>query len=160
MSDPAPLRPATEDDFAPLTILWAEGWDAGHAAHSPKALFRLRTAASFHARLRAFGDDLRLTGPRGSPTGFVVLKGDHIDQFYVRADQMGSGLATRLMAAAEAELRLRGIRTGFLDCAIGNARARAFYTKAGWTERGVEDLTVDTSKGPYSLPLMVYEKEL
>ncbi len=154
------LRRATEDDFAPLTILWAEGWDAGHAKVAPKALVKLRTAASFHMRLRNFGDDLMVTGERGAPTGFVAFKGSHIDQFYVRGDQRGKGLAAKLMAAAEAELKARGITKGELDVSPGNERARAFYSKCGWTERGIEETTVDTSKGPFKLQLHVYEKLL
>ncbi len=154
------LRRATEDDFAPLTILWAEGWDAGHLAHAPKALVKLRTAASFHQRLRAFGNDLLVVGERGAPTGFVAFKGDHIDQFYIRLDQQGKGLARKLMQAAEAELQARGHAKGVLDCATGNDRAAAFYKKAGWVMRGVEEITVDTTKGSYTLPAMVFEKQL
>ena len=154
------LRRATEDDFAPLTMLWAEGWDAGHLANAPKALTKLRTAASFHMRLRGFGDDLRVTGERGDPTGFVAFKGNHIDQFYVRADQRGAGLAKDLMQAAEAELKARGHAVGLLDCAQGNERARAFYAKLGWVERGLEEITVDTSSGPFTLTAHVYEKAL
>ncbi|WP_298298499.1 GNAT family N-acetyltransferase [uncultured Litoreibacter sp.] len=154
------LRRATEDDFAPLTVLWAEGWDAGHLKHAPKALAKLRTAASFHMRLRNFGDDLMVTGERGAPTGFVAFKGDHIDQFYVRLDQRGTGLAAQLMQAAEAELMNRGYQVGVLDCATKNERARAFYEKAGWVERGIEEITVDTSAGPFTLRAHVYEKPL
>ena len=154
------LRAATEDDFAPLTILWAEGWDAGHLEHAPKALTKLRTAASFHTRLRGFGEDLLVCGERGAPTGFVAFKGDHIDQFYVRGDQRGKGLAQKLMAAAEAELHRRGYDKGVLDVALRNDRARAFYTKCGWTERGIEEAFVDTSDGPFKLDLRVFEKDL
>ena len=154
------LRRATEDDFAPLTILWAEGWDAGHAKIAPKALIKLRTAASFHVRLRNFGNDLLVTGERGDPLGFVALKGNHIDQFYVRGDQRGKGLAAKLMQAAEAELSKRGHETGILEVSPGNDRACAFYEKCGWTERGIEEATVDTSEGPFKLQLHVYEKTL
>ncbi len=154
------LRPATEDDFAPLTMLWAEGWDAGHLDHAPKALIKLRTAESFRLRLRGFGDDLQVIGPRGAPTGFVAFKKNSIDQFYLRADQIGTGLASELLAAAETELLNRGHKTGRLDCGVGNDRARRFYNKCGWEEMGIEDASVDTSKGPFILPLILFFKEL
>jgi ribosomal-protein-alanine N-acetyltransferase len=154
------LRPATEDDFAPLTMLWAEGWDAGHAKIAPKELIRLRTAESFHLRLRGFGDNLRVIGARGDPLGFVALKKDQIDQFYVRQDQAGSGLATTLMRLVEAELAARGTTEAKLECLANNDRACAFYRKMGWEGRGMEDITVDTSKGPYILPAMIFGKTL
>lgn len=154
------LRRATEDDFAPLTMLWAEGWDTGHLNHAPKALIKLRTADSFHQRLRGFGDDLKVVGPRGEPTGFVAFKANSIDQFYVRADQIGTGLAADLLAAAEAELEARGHKIARLDCGTGNDRARRFYNKNGWTEIGIEDATVDTSQGPFVLPLILFSKQL
>lgn len=159
MTDDA-LRPATEDDFAPLTMLWAEGWDAGHAKIAPKELIRLRTAESFHLRLRGFGDNLLVIGERGTPLGFAALKRDQIDQFYIRQDQAGSGLASRLMALVEAELAARGTKEARLECLADNNRACAFYRKMGWQERGVEEITVDTSKGPYMLPAMIFGKTL
>jgi GNAT superfamily N-acetyltransferase len=154
------LRPATEDDFAPLTMLWAEGWDAGHAKIAPKELTRLRTAESFHLRLRGFGDGLRVIGERGDPVGFVALKPDKIDQFYVRQDKAGSGLATTLMGLAEAELAARGTHEATLECLADNDRACAFYRKMGWQALGMEDITVDTSKGPYVMPAMIFGKTL
>ena len=154
------LRQATEDDFAPLTMLWAQGWDAGHAKSAPKALVKLRTAASFHARLRSFGDDLLVCGERGRPTGFVVLQTDKIDQFYVDPDQVGTGLAARLMEAAEDALRKRGTKTAYLECLSDNKRACAFYQKAGWVARGLEDITVDTSKGPFKMQAMIFQKDI
>ncbi len=159
MSDYA-LRPATEDDFAPLTMLWAEGWDAGHAKIAPKELIRLRTADSFHLRLRNFGDDLLVIGERGDPLGFVALKPDQIDQFYVRQDQAGSGLAAKLMVLVEAELAARGTKEAKLECLADNDRACAFYRKMGWQPRGMEEITVDTSKGPFVLPAMIFGKTL
>ncbi len=152
------LRQATEDDFAPLTMLWAQGWDAGHAKSAPKALVKLRTAASFHARLRSFGDDLLVCGERGQPTGFVVLQTDKIDQFYVDPEQVGTGLAARLMEAAEDALRKRGTKAAYLECLSDNKRACGFYQKAGWVARGLEEITVDTSKNkpdPFSRKMIL-----
>ena len=154
------LRPATEDDYAPLTVMWAEGWDAGHLPGAPKELVKLRTAASFHARLRGFGEDLLVMGPRGAPTGFVALKPDKIDQFYISLDQTGTGLAMTLMRAAEEELRKRGTVTATLECADDNHRAFAFYKKAGWSLRGLEMIAVDTAKGPFPMQAMILEKTL
>lgn len=154
------LRPATEDDYAPLTMLWAEGWDAGHAQIAPKELVRLRTAESFHMRLRGFGRDLLVIGERGDPIAFVALKKDQIDQFYVRQDKAGTGLAAKLMGLVEAELAARGTKDAKLECLADNDRACAFYRKMGWQAQGMEDITVDTSKGPYILPAMIFGKQL
>lgn len=154
------LRQATEEDFAPLTTIWAEGWDAGHLPGAPKGLIKLRTAQNFHTRLRGFGKDLYVAGPRGDPTGFVVILQDKIDQFYIRLDQRANGFARRLIEAAEEMLRAHGIQTAVLECFPENARARRFYEKSGWSVRGPARILVDTQKGPFPLDVILYEKML
>ena len=48
---------------------------------------------------------------------------------------------------AEHVLRWAGERDAWLACSIGNARAAAFYVKAGWSNVGTETLDLDTSAG-------------
>lgn len=153
-------RAARPQDLAPLTELWNSGWHVAHAAHVPADFAALRTPASFRARLEAFGDALRCAGPVGAPLGFCVAHGDHIDQLYTAAAARGTGLAQALIADGEARLAAAGIRTALLDCLPENSRAARFYTRCGWSPRGVETVELDTSRGPYRLPCLVFTKHI
>ena len=112
-----------------LARLWHQGW---HAALAPAGLVRARTLESFRDRLAAALADTFLIGPPDAPSGFYMLKGDELYQFYVAREARGSGIATVLLADAEARLAERGVTTAWLACAVGNDRAARFYEKRGW----------------------------
>jgi GNAT superfamily N-acetyltransferase len=154
------LRPLTEADVEPLADLWTDGWRAGHTGIVPAALLRHRTRDGFRARIVAARDHCRVAGPEGAPTGFVRIEGDELDQFYVRADLRGTGLAPPLMAAAEALMREAGTRRAWLACRVGNDRAARFYGKCGWREVGVVAYGVETLEGPFELDVWRFEKDL
>jgi GNAT superfamily N-acetyltransferase len=62
----------------------------------------------------------------------------HVWALFVREPYWGSGLARRLHAMAVDEARIRGYRAMRLYTPAGQARARAFYEREGWTTDGVE----------------------
>ncbi|MEZ5290030.1 MAG: GNAT family N-acetyltransferase [Vicinamibacterales bacterium] len=155
-----PLRLATPDDLEPLADLWHEGWRDAHAAILPADLTALRTRDSFVPRLRAALADLWVAGPPGAPLGFCMLRGDELSQLFVARHVRGAGLAARLLAAAEDDLRRRGVLRPWLACAIGNDRAARFYEKHAWRRTGVVVVTLSTTAGPYALEVWRYEKDL
>jgi GNAT superfamily N-acetyltransferase len=154
------IRPAEETDIAPLAHLWWSGWRDAHLDLVPEALARLRTLESFQDRVRAALSDVRTIGPPGGPVAFHLIKDDELYQFYVSAAARGTGVAAALMADAEAALAARGVKTAWLACAIGNARAARFYEKSGWRMARVENVPTQTSAGLFPLEVWRYEKRV
>jgi GNAT superfamily N-acetyltransferase len=60
----------------------------------------------------------------------------HLSFLMVDREHWGGGVATRLHAAALADARERGYRELRLFAAAGQARARRFYEREGWVQRG------------------------
>jgi GNAT superfamily N-acetyltransferase len=77
------------------------------------------------------------------PAGQVALLADpapataYLWQLFVRPRYWGTGLADRLHAAFLTEARARGYEHGRLRTPTGQARARRFYERNGWTTDGV-----------------------
>lgn len=68
---------------------------------------------------------------RGGISGRTSLGMLFIDIFFLPADLRGSGLGTRLLAAAEAEGRRRGCKSAVLYTL--SFQAPGFYVRNGWT---------------------------
>ena len=154
------VRDAEESDVDRLTQLWFDGWQDAHAAIVPAELKRLRTLESFRDRMRARLADVRVVGAPGEPSGFHMLKDDELYQLYVSAGARGSGVATALIADAEARLAARGFAVAWLACAIGNHRAARFYEKSGWQRAGTISSLLETTDGTFALDVWRYEKPL
>jgi len=74
----------------------------------------------------------------GKIAGFVVVDRDrqsqaHVITIDVLPEARRSGLGSRLMAAAEERLRFLGCSGVFLETAVNNAAALAFYERHGYT---------------------------
>ena len=154
------VRAAEAAEIDRLAQIWFDGWHEAHAPIVPAELTRVRTLESFRDRLRAALPNVRVVGPPGSPVGFSVLKGAELYQLFVSPEARGSGVATALMADAEARLSSSGVETAWLACAIGNDRAARFYEKSGWRRVGTMVNGVATSEGPFPLEVWRYEKSL
>jgi GNAT superfamily N-acetyltransferase len=72
-------------------------------------------------------------GPADDPPGAGELYAINVDP-----DHWGTGAGPALLAAAEAELARLGFAELVLWVLPGNARARRFYERAGWTADGAE----------------------
>ncbi len=153
-------RGATRDDVAALTEIWHEGWHFGHAATSPASLTQLRTREDFERRLVKYLTDTLVGADDTGILGFAILNGDEIYQFYVASAARGKGVAAALMRAVEDHMRDRGVQSAWLDVNPGNARALAFYRRAGWSEGPLREIELETSQGPYMLPCIKMEKAL
>ena len=158
--DTTQVRRVAEDDIGPLAKLWYDGWYEAHAHLVPLELIRLRTLDSFRDRLRANLENVRAVGPPGAPLGFSMLRGNELYQLYVSRQARGGGMATALIADAEARLAEAGTETAILDCAIGNLRAARFYDKQGWHRTGTVAVHVETTEGDFPLEIWRYEKQL
>ena len=154
------VRAAEPAELDHLANVWYDGWQDAHAAIVPAELKRLRTWESLRERLRVTLSDIRVIGPAGTPSGFYMLKGDELNQFYVSAPARGTGAAATLIADAEARLSQSGVRTAWLACAIGNDRAARFYEKHAWHRVGTMVSELETLEGIFRLEVWRYEKTL
>jgi len=154
------VRATDEAEIDQLARIWYDAWHESHAALVPAELTRLRTLESFAQRLLAALPDIRVAGPRGSPMGFCVVKGDELYQLFVSRSARGSGAAAALTADAEARLSKSGVKTAWLACAIGNERAARFYEKSGWRRAGTMINQLETPNGLFPLEVWRYEKSL
>src|ERR1044072_6354041 len=146
-SEAMSVRPAAEAEIEHLARLWHEGWHDAHASLAPAGLVRARTLDSFRERMAAALADTFVIGAPGAPSGFSMLKGDELYQFYVARAARGSGIAAALIADAEARLAGRGVATAWLACGIGNDRAARFYEKCGWGRARTQGNRLGTSGG-------------
>jgi GNAT superfamily N-acetyltransferase len=156
----AKIRGAHLDEIGQLTKIWFDGWQDAHARIVPPELARVRTLQSFEERLRAASSRVRIAEVADAPVGFYLLKGAELYQLYVAATARGSGVAVALMADAEARLKMSGVHTAWLACAIGNDRAAKFYEKCGWLRTGTVTDDVEVPGGTFALEVWRYEKSL
>ena len=72
--------------------------------------------------------------PDTGRTGVVTwwIDGDRAEITSVHAEPPGGGTGTRIMDAAEEELRRRGVKTAIVATTNDNARALNFYIKRGY----------------------------
>ena len=154
------VRAAEATEIDQLAKVWFDGWHEAHARIVPVELTRVRTLPSFRDRLQAALPDTRTVGDVRAPLGFCVVKGDEVYQLFVAKEARGTGVATALLADAEARLSANGVATAWLACAIGDDRAARFYEKSGWRRAGTVVNLAETSVGAFALDVWRYEKTL
>ena len=159
MSDPR-LRPATADDAPEIARIWREGWRDGHLGHTPDALVEARTDESFGGRTTERLPLTTVATLDGRALGFLVVHDDEAEQVYVDRAARGSGVAGLLLAEAERQVAAAGHPRIWLAVAAGNARARRFYERAGWTDAGAFDYQADGPDGPIAVPCHRYVRDL
>lgn len=130
------LRPARPADAPAIAAIWHPGWRDGHLGHVPDDLLAARTPPSFLSRSAELVPQTTVATVDGSVAGFVVVTGDEVEQVYVDADHRGSGIADALLTEAENRVAAAGHAAAWLKVVPGNARARRFYERRGWTDDG------------------------
>jgi GNAT superfamily N-acetyltransferase len=142
------LRTATVDDAAAMVAVTAEGF-SGYRSFAPEGwvapsaseeLERLRDLlADDDVWYRVAEHDGDIVGHVGFLPGRLSFAGTddpglaHFRQLFVRTAHWGTGLATRLHAAAIDEARARGFTAMRLFTPAGQGRARRFYEREGWS---------------------------
>ncbi|HYN14275.1 MAG TPA: GNAT family N-acetyltransferase [Terriglobales bacterium] len=125
---PAIIREYRPDDFETL-------WQIDQACFARGISYTRRELAFYIARKRGFTLVAELDG---RILGFVVVDRDrqsqgHVITIDVLPEAQRSGLGSRLMTAAEERLRALGCSVVFLETAVDNAAALAFYKRHGYT---------------------------
>ena len=154
------LRPATDADAPAVAVIWHRGWRDGHEGHVPNELVSARTEASFHVRASQRVGDTTVATVGGDVAGFIMVAGDEVEQVYVAQAHRGTGLAAVLLAPAEEIVAAGGHELAWLADVAGNARARRFYERNGWIDRGLLDYPAATDGAPLMIPAQRYEKRV
>lgn len=160
MSNQPRLRPGTASDAAEVARIWHQGWRDGHLGSVPDELLPERDEASFIERAPDRVADTTVLEVDGEVAGFIMILGDEADQVYLDARHRGAGLASVLIAEAERQIAAAGHDTAWLAVVAGNARARRFYEKSGWTDAGLFAYAAETRSGTFDVPCHRYEKAL
>jgi DNA/RNA-binding domain of Phe-tRNA-synthetase-like protein/L-amino acid N-acyltransferase YncA len=154
------IRSAVPEDAEDVAGIWRHGWRDGHLGLVPQELVEARTEESFLTRAADRVADTTVATVGAAVAGFIMVVGDEVEQVYVAALHRGTGVADALMAEAERQVRANGHATAWLAVVDGNARARAFYERAGWRDEGPFDYTAATEGGPIEVPCRRYTKAL
>jgi GNAT superfamily N-acetyltransferase len=155
---PVQLRPARDEDAPAVAAVWESAWRDGHLGHVPSELVDLRTPASFRVRAAAMIRRTTVALSDGEVIGFVTVAGDEVEQVFVAAAGRGSGIAAALLAEAERRVAAAGHETAWLAVVAGNARARRFYERSGWSDKGRFDYAAQHAGGTVGVPCHRYVK--
>jgi len=158
--EPSIVRRATADDVGVVARIWHTGWGDGHLGHVPPDLVRYRNLEQFVSRARDRLDCTWVAVSFERVIGFVVVKGDEVEQIYVDRPARGTGVAAALLHTAEAEIRRAGHRRAWLAVVAGNERARSFYSRLGWGDAGPFSYLAVTDVGSFPVPSHRYEIDL
>lgn len=137
----ARLRPGSAGDAADVARIWEAGWRHAHVGRVPDELVAVRTSDSFRSRAVDRVDDTTVADVGGEIAGFVMMipGSDEVEQVYVDEAHRGSGVAGLLLTEAERQVAAGGHARAWLAVVIGNARAKRFYERQGWSDDGPFD---------------------
>ena len=154
------IRRPGPGDVPTIARIWHTGWLDGHAGNVPADLVRHRRGAQFLHRAEQRHETSWVATSDDVVVGFVVVRGDEVEQLYVDRPARGTGVAAALLRAAVAEIRAGGHERAWLAVVAGNRRARVFYTREGWRDAGPISYEAETEEGVFTVPSHRYEIDL
>ncbi len=148
------IRPATRQDLAKIADILTEGFST-YRRWSPIGWEPPSRPAMLLGLMHKFGQDgswgVVAFSPAGDAAGQVTARPEReadgtnrtdlarLTQLFVLEQHWGSGLAVELHELILEGMRERGFRSACLWAASGQARARRFYEREGWTQTGKVD---------------------
>jgi len=145
------IRDATVDDADAVALVHVHGWQWGYRDLLPSeyldGLSAERRAEQWRSwLLEPGGTRTRLAEKDGACVGFAVSGPSRdpgadddtgeVYAIYVEEDAAGTGVGAELLRSAVAWLAQQGFVHATLWVLDGNARARRFYEREGWTLDG------------------------
>jgi GNAT superfamily N-acetyltransferase len=152
------IRKANPEDVNNVADIWHLGWQDGHLGFVPQELAEARTEESFRVRASERVGDTTVATVNGAVVGFIMVVDDEVEQVYVSALHRGTGVAAVLTSEAERQVGANGHNKAWLAVVGGNARARAFYERAGWFDEGPFDYAAFAEDGSITVPCHRYTK--
>lgn len=168
------IREPKPDDASALGRLHAGAWQAAYKDLLPAGLLanvtvERRTALWQRILGAARGDrqHIVVADVDGVPVGFAhtgpcrdsdetaVDGGGELFAINVAPEHWGSGAGAALIEAAHEALATEGFPLAVLWVVTGNARARRFYERTGWSADGV---TRDYTDGDFTIPEVRYAR--
>ena len=123
-------------------------------------LIEARHEDSFRTRAAQRVNNTTLALIHGQIAGFVMVVDNEVEQVYVSAHHRGKGVADMLMAHAERQIKDAGYSSAWLAVVAGNARARKFYERCGWSDGGLFEYSAAGDHGPIPVASHRYVKDL
>ena len=120
------LRHYRPQDFEDTVRLWHEVGRAAHPYVSER--FSYAEYAAYFRDVMSLDCAIWLAEVAERLAGFVILRGDYVDQLYVAVAHQRRGIGGVLMARARARSPA-GLRR---RCFVRNTNARAFYERLGF----------------------------
>jgi putative acetyltransferase len=154
------IRPGTAADAETVADLWHRGWHDAHPGHVPDGLTAARTREAFGQRAAAAVAVTTVAEVDGRVAGFVMVVDDEVEQVYVGSAHRGGEVAGVLLAEAERQVAAHGYDEAWLAVVVGNARARRFYERQGWSDAGPLPYEVTAGGTTYVSPCRRYVKNL
>ncbi len=132
---PLEIRPARFTDAAGLTAILCDTfestWLPNINSSAAKAFRDEDRPAAYVARR---GHEFWVCHCSEYIVGFVDWQGDFVNALHVRGSYSRSGVGSRLMDKAEAEIRKSGFTAARLETDTFNRVSQQFYAKRGYTE--------------------------
>lgn len=125
-------RHAQASEVPPIAALYHAIWHETHARFMPSAECARRDIAFFHDWMAMLQATTWVATEGRTIVGFAAWHDDVLSQLFIAPAQRGSGIAARLLSAAEREMAGCGLDEARLHCVVGNDRARRFYERHGW----------------------------
>src|SRR5215218_9023410 len=154
------LRGALPEDVPTIAEIWHLGWRDGHLGHVSPELIEARHEDTFRRRAAQRVNDATVAVVRGQIAGFVMVVDNEVEQLYVSAHHRGEGVADMLMSDAERSIKDAGYSSTWLAVVAGNARARRFYERRGWSDSGLFEYSAAGDHGSIPVPSHRYVKDL
>ncbi len=128
------IRRIRPDEHERATLVWQRGWESAGVTH-PNDLTYEELLDRFKSELEQSWD-LQVADHQGQIVGLLALKPslNRIDQLFVAPEYQSRGVGRRLLEFAKIQMP----KEIWLRTAEKNARAIAFYTRAGFSIDRVE----------------------
>lgn len=130
------IRRARASDISQVAVLYHAIWHETQAPFMPQAEITHRSMEFFVGRMTALFQSALVAERNGEIAAFSAWRGRLLGQLFVAVSHRGTGVASSLLITSEVEMAKEGAAEAELHCVVGNERARRFYARMGWVNRG------------------------